>query len=338
MEERLDGHVVVLVGASSGIGRATALRFARLGARVVVAARDGEALDELASEIEADGGAAMPVTTDVAAWAEVSALADRAVERFGRIDTWVHGAAVSVFGEVAEVSVADIERVLQVDLFGQVYGVKAALPVMRRQGGGTIIGISSVLGVRAVPIQAAYSAAKHGVEGFFEALRLEERRARSGVEVTTILPATINTPFYDAVKSYLGERPAPIPPLYQPEVVAEAIVQAARRPGRRVVVGGTGAALVGLQRLSPALTDRLLSLGDQVVKRQRRGEPDQGQSNLHVPAPGPRRVRGSFDHLAMERSLYDRWSARRKRPARLAAVAALATAVGVGAASRLPDP
>lgn len=330
MTATLDGHVVVLVGASSGIGREAALRFGQRGASVVVAARDAAALEALADEVAAAGGRALAVAVDATRWDDVASLAERAVQRFGRIDTWVNAAAVSAFGEVAEVSVPDLERVVQVGLLGQIYGVKAALPVMRRQGHGTIIGVSSVLGRRAIPIQAAYCAAKHGVEGFYEALRMEERRARSGVRVTTILPSTINTPFYDDVKSYLPERPAPLPPLYQPELVADAIVRAAQHPGRQVVVGGTGALLVALQRLSPALTDRVLALGDQVVKRQQRGEPDPGQSNLYEPPPGPRRVHGSFGHLAFRHSLYDRVFAFHPGRARAAGAA-----VAVVAARRL---
>lgn len=328
----LGEQTVVIAGASSGIGREAARRFARAGARVVLAARDGVALEELAAEITGDGGQALAVTVDVAAWEDVRSLAERAVEEFGRIDTWVHAAAVSAYGEIAEVSVDDIERVIQVGLLGQVYGVKAALPVMRAQGGGTIIGISSVLGVRSIPIQGAYCAAKHGVEGFYEALRMEERRARTGVAVTTILPSTINTPFYDHVKSYMDERPAPLPPLYQPEAVAEAILHAAEHPGRQVVVGGVGALLAAMQRVSPALTDRLLAVGDQSVARQRRGEPDPGQSNLHRPPAGPRRVHGSFDHLAMSSSAYTRWFA--QHPGRVRALGMVGVAAVAWRAAR----
>lgn len=325
MRRALAEQVVVIVGASSGIGRGAALRFAAAGASVVVAARDGDALEALASELTASGGEALAVTADVVSWDDVNAVAGRAVERFGRIDTWVNAAAVSVFGDVADVPVGDLERVLRVGLLGQVHGVKAALAVMRRQGDGTIIGIGSVLGLRGIPVQAAYSAAKHGVEGFYESVRMEERLARSGVRVTTILPSSINTPFYDDVKSIMSERPAPLPPLYQPEAVVEAILHAAVHPARQVIVGGTGGFLALLQRLSPALTDHVLSIGGQVKKRQRRGEPDGGQSNLYRPAPGPRRVHGSFDHLSMRRSLYTRLLAQHPRRLRAAGVVAAAS-------------
>lgn len=325
MTKPLGDQVVVIVGASSGIGRKAALGFAAAGASVVVAARDHDALEELVSQMTAAGGDALAIRADVVNWDDVNAVAERAVERFGRIDTWVNAAAVSVFGDVADVAMADLDRVLQVGLLGQVHGVKTALPIMRRQGGGTIIGIGSVLGLRGIPVQAAYSAAKHGVEGFYESVRMEERLARSGVRLTTILPSSINTPFYDDVKSCMSERPAPLPPLYHPEAVAEAILHAAVHPGRHVIVGGTGAFLALLQRLSPALTDHVLSVGGQVKKRQRRGEPDRGQSNLYRPPPGPRRVHGSFGHLSMRRSLYTRLLAQHPERMRVAGVVGAAT-------------
>lgn len=301
----LGKQVVVVVGASSGIGREIALQYGARGASVVVAARNGSALDDLVEAIERRGGLGLAVPTDVAEWDQVERLADRAVERFGRIDTLVSCAGVSVFGTVADVPVEDISRVLQVNLMGHVHGIKAALPVMRRQHAGTIIGISSVLGVRAVPLQAAYCASKHGVEGLYESLRMEERRVRSGVRVTTILPGPINTPFYDVAPSRMGVRPAPIPPLYPPSAVAEAVLFAAVHERRRIIVGGTGAQLAALQRVSPALVDRVLTLGNQIFERQRQSQVDDGRSNLYQPA-GSDEVTGSYGHLSFGRSLYTR--------------------------------
>ena len=301
----LGEQVIVIVGASSGIGREIALQAADAGATLVVAARQEGALDTLVEEIHRRGGRGIPVVTDVAEWDQVRLVAERAVAAFGAIDTWVNCAAVSVFGDVADVAVEEIERVLRVNLMGQIHGTKAALPVMRGQGRGTIIGISSVLGVRAVPLQAAYCASKHGVEGLYESLRLEERRARSGVRVTTVLPSPINTPFYDAAPSRMGVRPAPIPPLYPASAVAEAVLLAAVHERRRIIVGGTGAQLAVLQRFSPAFVDRFLMLGQQIFKRQQRPDPDDGRSNLYEPRPSGS-VAGSYGHLTLGRSAYTR--------------------------------
>src|SRR5829696_6059278 len=192
MAPEIGEQVVVLTGASSGIGRDTALEFARRGAKVVLAARNGEALDTLVGEVERLGGMAVAVPTDVSDYRQLTELASRAVERFGRIDTWVNNASVSTYGTVEQMDVDEIRRVIEVNLLGEIYGMKAALPHLRRTG-GTIINISSTLGKRAVALQAAYCAAKHGVIAFGEALRLELRHAKVPVAVVDVLPSSINT-------------------------------------------------------------------------------------------------------------------------------------------------
>lgn len=297
--------VVVITGASSGIGRETARRFAAEGASVVLAARNDVALRAAAEEVSAAGGRPLVVPTDVAERAQVDALAAAALSAFGRIDVWVNNAGVSGFGELAELPVEAIERIIEVDLFGQIYGLKAALPVMRRQGHGTIIGVASLLGVRSVPLHVPYCVAKAGVVALYEGVQMEERRARSGVRLTTILPSAVDTPFYDVAPSWMGVRPAAIPPVYQPSAVAEAIVFAAHHPRRQIVVGGAGAALAAAQRVSPALTDRVLAFNDQIFKRQRRSRPDHGESNLWEPAPGAGAIRGRSVRFALPRS---RWA------------------------------
>jgi NAD(P)-dependent dehydrogenase (short-subunit alcohol dehydrogenase family)/uncharacterized protein YndB with AHSA1/START domain len=328
----LHEQVVVILGASSGIGREAARQFARRGARVVVSARHAAALDELALELAVDGATVLAVPADVTVMDEVTAVVDRTLERFGAIDTWVNCAAVSSIGEVADIPIEELDQVITTTLLGQVHGVRAVLPVMRAQGAGTIVGVSSVLGVRAIPMQAAYSAAKHGVEGFHEALRLEERRARTGVRVTTVLPSSVNTPFYDDAPTHTDVRPAPIPPTYEPEPVAEAIVRAAGVPLRRVIVG-VGAFLDLAQRISPALTDRLLLVRDQIVQRQRSDRPDDGSNNLFQPPTGWRRASGSFGRFTLRRSITTRlvgqrpWRRERGAIARSIEVAAPAEAV-----------
>jgi NAD(P)-dependent dehydrogenase (short-subunit alcohol dehydrogenase family) len=326
---RLNGHVAVITGASSGIGRATARLFASRGASVVLAARGLPALQATAAEIEATGGQALAVQTDVTQEEQVQALAVAALERFGRIDTWVNGASVTTYGQIIDTPTADIAQTLQINLMGQVHGLKAALTVMREQGCGTIIAISSGLGARAVLLQAPYCASKRAVIALMESVRMEEARAKSGVSLTTILPSSINTPLFDHALSTMGVRPAPVPPTYQPEVVARAIVFAATHPRRDIYVGAAARQLDLLERLSPALTDRLLATGGQVLRRQqRRREPDAGQSNLHQPsglANGA--VHGQFGRLALRHSTYTATFGRHPQLGRVTAAAGVALAV-----------
>ena len=325
-------RVVVITGASSGIGRETARQFAAQGAAVVLAARGEQALQATAAEVTQAGGTALVVPTDVAVWSQVQHLAQAARESFGRIDVWVNNAAVSGYGEMHALPVEAIDRILDVDLRGQVYGVKAVLPILREQGHGMIIGVSSGLGVRAVPLMVPYCIAKSGVNALYEGLRLEERRVRSGVRVTVILPASVDTPFYDSAASWMGVRPAPIPPVYQARAVAEAVVFAADHPRRDLFIGAA-AQLAMLQRLSPALTDRLLTVGGQVFKRQQRDQPDRGQSNLTEPTPGSGAVTGGVVRFALPRSCWSRLVGYHPAIARSAAIG-MAGAVGWRLASR----
>ncbi|MDT0275905.1 SDR family oxidoreductase [Blastococcus goldschmidtiae] len=317
-------RVVVITGASSGIGRETARHFAAQGAAVVLAARGEPALHATAEEVTRAGGTALVVPTDVAVWPQVEHLAKSTREHFGRIDVWVNNAAVSGYGELNTMPVEAIHRILDVDLRGHVYGVKAVLPILREQGHGAIIGVSSGLGVRAVPLMIPYCIAKSGVNALYEGLRLEERRARSGVRITTILPASIDTPFYDSARSWMGVRPAPIPPVYQPKAVAEAVVFAADHPRRDIYIGAA-AQLAMVQRISPALTDRLLALGGQVFTRQQRDEPDRGQSNLTEPTPGDGAVDGGVVRFALPRSRWTRLVGFHPALARSAAIASVGT-------------
>lgn len=329
MPRPINEQVVVITGASSGIGRETALQLAQRGASVALAARGADALETLTQEVERIGGRALAVPTDVAEWEQVRALADQAVERFERIDTWVNAAAVSAYGLVEHLTVEEIDRVMRINLMGQVHGVKAALPHLRRQGRGTIVSVSSVLGKRGLPLQAPYCASKHGIVGFMDALRLELEHAGGDIAVTTILPSSINTPLFDNATSRMGVRPAPIPPVYEPRTVAEAIVLAAEHPRREIVVGGAGKMLELTQRLSPALADRLLLLRDQAFKKQRRETPDKGQDSLFRPGPATGSATGSFGERSKATSAYTRALEQhpsRKRAAALAALAGAASA------------
>lgn len=322
-------QVVVIAGASSGIGRASALAFAAGGARVVCAARGRQALDTLVEEIRLAGGTGVAVPTDVADPQAVRDLAAAAEERFGRIDTWVNNAAVSVYGRVEEISDEEFDRVLRVNFLGQVYGVRAALPALRRAGGGAVIGIASVEGVRAVPLHAPYTASKWALRGFYDCLRIELAQEGAPIAVTTILPAAIGTPFFEHARSKLGAMPKPPPPVYAPELVAEAVVHAAQHPRREVPVGGAAVGFFVGQRLSPALTDALLSLRRLGAGTQRSDRPDDGVDNLDAPIDEPGHVRGTYPGRIVQHSMVTRVVQRVPRPGEV-------LTAGVAALHRLP--
>jgi NAD(P)-dependent dehydrogenase (short-subunit alcohol dehydrogenase family) len=334
MVRPIGDQVVVVTGASSGIGRETALEFGRRGAKLVVAARNKEALDTLVAEVERLGGEAVAVPTDVSDHRQVGELAAAAVQRFGRIDTWVNNASVSTYGTVEDMDPEEIRRVIEVNLLGEIHGMKAALPHLRSTG-GTIINVSSTLGKRAVALQAAYCAAKHGVVAFGEALRLELRHAKVPVAVVDVLPSSINTPLFEHARSKIGVMPQPIPPVYEPRVVADAIVRAAQEPVRQVFAGFTGALLATAQRISPALVDWYLLGPGRVVDNQVTDRPDNGTDNLDQPSRGPGRTTGEFGQRSKSTSLYTQWFGPHPARARLAfAVAGAAAAAAVRWAGR----
>jgi short-subunit dehydrogenase len=305
MERPIAGQVVVITGASSGIGRAAALMLAERGASLVLAARNQSVLDEIVAEVIRRGGHAVAIPTDVADPTQVERLAEEAISRFGRIDTWVNGAAMSVYALVEQLTYDEMRRVVEVDLLGTMYGAKAVLPHLR-QSRGTLINISSVMGKVPIPLQAPYSAAKHGIIGFSDALRIELAHERAGVTVTTILPYAINTPFFNHARSKLGVLPQPTPPAYRPEAVAEAIVWAAAHPTREIVVGGAAKSTLLLRWLSPSLVDWLLTAGGLGIRLQKSNRPDDGVDALFAPAPGPYDVRGEFDQLTIPGNAYTR--------------------------------
>jgi NAD(P)-dependent dehydrogenase (short-subunit alcohol dehydrogenase family) len=318
-------HIVVITGASSGIGRETALEFGRRGACVVAAARNLEALQSLSEEIKRLGGEALPVVTDVSDFAQVDALASAAVERFRRIDTWVNNAAVSTYGTLEQMEPEELHRVIEVNLMGQIYGMKAALPHLRASG-GSIINVSSALAERSVPLQAAYSAAKHGIVAFGEALRLELEAEKSPVRVVDVLPSSINTPLFLHARSKIGVKPKPVGRIYEPSVVAEAIVAAAFHPVRRVYAGFSGRLLDIGQRISPRLTDWYLSGPGDAIAGQRTDVPDEGVDNLFSPSTGRGSTTGEFGERSKSTSVYTRTLAPHPAVGRIAVAAGVAAA------------
>ena len=333
MPKQLAEQVVVVVGASSGVGRETARQLGHRGATVVLSARNREALEAAADEVRRLGGTAIVHTADVSEWEQVEALRDRAVEEFGRIDTWVNSAAVSTYGTVRELTADEIARVVDVTLMGQIYGMKAAAEQMRRQGSGTIICVASALGRRSVPLQAPYCAAKHGVVGFAESLRLELAREAPEVRVTTLLPSSINTPLFAHARSKMGVLPKPIPPIYEPGVIAEVILEVAERPRRDVVVGGGGKMLAAGQRLSPRLLDWYMLGPGKAFEKQKASRPDDGVDNLFQPMPGTGSPTGDFGQKSKSTSLYTQRL--ELHPSRLRALAVGAAAAALVLARRV---
>ena len=284
MVRPLREQAIVLTGASSGIGRATALALGARGASVTLAARNEPALLEVASEIERSGGRAHVVVTDVAIAAEVDNLAGRAVSAFGRIDGWINNAGIGCYGLAEDTTASDVERVLQVDLLGQIHGMLAALAIMKNQGSGTIVNVASVLAERAIPYLSAYAAAKHGLKGYTDTLRLELAHRSIPVTITLVLPSAVDTPIFASARSRLGVQPLPIPPVYEPSVVAEAILFALEHPRREIVVGGGGKALLLANRISPALVDRFMLQGGRMFHVQRSTTLDDGHDNFLSPS------------------------------------------------------
>ncbi|WP_043357217.1 SDR family oxidoreductase, partial [Methylobacterium sp. B1] len=254
----LRAQVIVITGASSGIGLATARMAAERGARVVLAARSGDALARIRAEIEGVGGKAIDVVADVGRRADVQAVADRAVATFGGFDTWVNVAGGSIYGRLREISDADHERLIQTNLWGTVYGSLVATEHLR-QHGGALINVGSIASDLAFPYQGMYAASKHAVKGFTDALRMELMDEKAPVSVTLIKPASIDTPLPQRARNYMDREPSLPPPIYPPEEVANAILHAAVHPQRDIIVGGAGKAFVAGKEFAPGAYDHLSS-------------------------------------------------------------------------------
>lgn len=300
----IDQQVVVLMGASSGIGRLTARRLAQRGARVVVAARNAAGLNSLVEEISADGGEALAVPADTTSFAQVQAVADQAVARFGHLDTWVHLAAVSIYGRFDEMTPEEWQQVIDVNLNGQAYGAMAALPHLKREGRGALIHISSVLGKRAVPLQSVYCASKHGMIGMLDALRVELMQSGTPISVTTILPASINTTFFSKARTRLGVEPAPYPPIYPPEMVANAILYAAAHPVREMFVGDAARILTASQSIAPSVLDNWFQLTGAKWQQTNIPKSVDAPDSVFNPVQGHNQVEGEFSNKVLPFSLY----------------------------------
>lgn len=303
--------VVAITGASSGVGRATAQEFARNGATVGLIARGQEALAATASEVQSLGGQPVVLECDVA---DPQAVETAAVtlERHGEVDVWVNNAMVGVFAPTWEITAEEFRRVTEVTYLGVVHGTLSALSRMRARNRGVIVQVGSALAYRGIPLQSAYCGCKHAIQGFTESLRCELMHERSSVKVTMVQLPAMNTPQFDMVRSRLPCHPQPVPPIYQPEVAARAIVTAARRPARREwwVGASTALTLMG-NAVAPGVADRYLARtgfdSQQSDTPAQVGRPD----NLFEPLPGKRSSHGDFDGRAHDRS--EQWELTRRR-------------------------
>jgi short-subunit dehydrogenase len=254
----IKNQVIVITGASSGIGLATARMAARRGARVVMVARNHHDLREVVNAILNLGGRAVAVVADVADREAVDRIGEQALMEFGRIDTWVNNAGLSIYGKLTDVPLADKRRLFDVNFWGVVHGCRTAIRFMKDRG-GVLINIGSEVSDLAIPLQGIYSASKHAVKGYTDALRMELEHDRIPIAVTLVKPSAINTPYPEHARNYLEDGvPALPPPLYAPDVVAETILRCAERPVRDIIVGGAGRLQVAMSHAAPRLTDSVI--------------------------------------------------------------------------------
>jgi NAD(P)-dependent dehydrogenase (short-subunit alcohol dehydrogenase family) len=290
-------QVIVIAGGSYGLGRAIARKAARHGAKVAVGARTREALDGALADIEAAGAEGLAVETDVAERRQVQELVERAVERFGRIDSYIANGMVTVYAEAHRLEDDELRRVFDVNFFGGVYGYWAALPHLRSSH-GTFVQIASALSYRGIPLQAAYCATKAALRTFFESARVELRKERAGVDVCVILPGAINTPQFERARQKIGFQPQPIPPIYKPEPFAEAVVRCCESPERELPLGWGAQRLLWGQKLSPRAGDFVLLRDGWRGQHTDELKPMDSPDNLFDVIPGDPGPYGRFDARA----------------------------------------
>ncbi len=304
MHRNKNGRVIVVTGASAGVGRATVQAFAREGARIGLIARGHAGLEGALRDVERLGGRAIVLPLDVADASAIEHAATQVEEKFGPIDVWVNDAMASVFSPIKEMTPEEFRRVTEVTYLGYVYGTLAALKRMLPRDRGVIIQVGSALAYRGIPLQSAYCAAKHAIQGFCDSLRCELIHDKSGVRVTMIEMPALNTPQFCWVKSRLPRKAQPVPPIFQPEVAAKAIVYASHHPRREIFVGmPTVEAIVG-NKIAPGLLDHYLARNGYDSQQHDGPEDRHRADNLWEPVDGDRDhgAHGAFDSRASSRS------------------------------------
>jgi NAD(P)-dependent dehydrogenase (short-subunit alcohol dehydrogenase family) len=296
-------RIVVVTGASAGVGRATARRFAEEGDSVALIARGKERLEATTKEVEAFGGRALALSLDVAEPEALEAATERVEAELGPIDVWVNNAMVTVYAPVTRLAPDEFRRVTEVTYLGSVWGTMAALRRMVPRDRGTIVQVGSALAYRGIPLQAAYCGAKHGLEGFYDSLRTELLHEGSNVRITIVELPGLNTPQFSWGRTKMPREPQPVPPIFQPEVAADAIVWASRHPRRELYVGWpTVEAIVG-NKIAPGLADRYLARTGYDSQQIDEPVPPDRPDNLFEPVPGDFAAHGRFDSRAKPRSV-----------------------------------
>jgi short-subunit dehydrogenase len=296
--QRRSGDVVVVTGASAGVGRATVREFARHGASLGLISRDADALQAACREVEALGGRAVMCVADVAQANEVESAAAMIEDRLGPIDVWVNNAMVTVVSPVAELAPDEVRRVTEVTYLGTVNGTLAALRRMRARNHGAIVQVGSALAYRAIPLQAPYCGAKFAIRGFTDALRSELFHDRSDVHVTMVQMPALNTPQFDWCRTKMPRAPQPVPPVFQPEVAARAIRYAAYHRRREILVGMPTLRAVWLNKFFPGLLDRFLAHFGYTSQESRIPVAADRRDNLFEPVRGDFAAHGRFDRIA----------------------------------------
>lgn len=295
--------VVVITGASAGVGRATAQLFAQHKASIGLLARGGDGLEGAHREVEATGGKALVHKTDMANPAQVEAAAIAVEEAFGPIDLWINVAMTSVFSPIKELTPEEVRRVTEVTYLGYVNGTLAALKRMLPRNQGVIVQVGSALAYRAIPLQACYCAAKYAIRGFTDSLRCELRHDGSQVRVTMVQMPALNTPQFGWVKSHLPRKAQPVPPIFQPEVAAQAILWAAEHPQRELRVGLSTVLTIAANKIAPGLLDRYLARTGYDSQQTDQPEDPDRPFNLWEPVPGDHGAHGHFDDKAHQTSI-----------------------------------
>lgn len=320
-------EVVVITGATAGVGRAVTRAFARQGAKIGLLARGRDRLEATKAEVEALGGEALAIPTDVADAAAVEAAAQQVEDAFGPVDVWINNAMTSVFAEFRDVEPEEYRRVTEVVYLGQVWGARAALKRMLPRDRGKIVFVGSALAYRGIPLQSAYCGAKHGIQGFFDSLRSELIHAGSNVGITMVQLPALNTPQFEWVRSKLPYKAQPVPPIFQPEVAADAIVWAAHNDRREVWVGGPTVKAIAGNRVAPGYADHYLARNGFDSQQTDELEDPERPDNLFEPVEGPFGARGRFSARSKDQSL-ELWASKNKGWLSLAAAAGLAVAIG----------